>query len=173
MTADDTDVLVGKVLGAHGVNGVLKVYPYTESPAMLARYPLRLASETLPSHLPMPVTLVAVRPRDVLLRHPLVPTRTLADAVRGAALYTLRSALPPLEETAQYQNDLLGARVNDENGLSLGTLCGFHDFGAGLVADIQPIDHTASTRLIPYDCLMPDGDRCFRLQQETWKMFGA
>jgi len=168
------DILVGKILSPYGVNGVLRVQPYTEQAASLAQYPLRIDSLALPAHMAIPVTLVAVRARDLLIRHPLCSSRTVAESLGGASLYTPRASLASLEDTNDaYQSDLIGQAVEDEHGALLGHLCAFHDFGAGLLAEIEPATAPKKlTRLVPYARLEALKEGRHRLERRVWEGVG-
>lgn len=134
---NEGDVLLGVVLGAHGLKGEVKVKTFTDSPASVGAYG--------------PVTtgdgrrfLIAdLRPTkgdEVIARLKGIADRDSAESLKGQRLYVARAALPEPEDDEFYHADLLGLAVEDQSGAVLGTVKGIHNFGAGDIVEIAAPD---------------------------------
>lgn len=114
-------ILLGRVLGAFGVRGELKLQSFTDPPAMLLRYqPWMLV------HRGVEREVQGARGRDtakgVLLTLPGVEDRDAADALAGAEIWVPRERLPPPKPGEYYWVDLEGLRVVNREGVALGTV---------------------------------------------------
>lgn len=122
LTDRDDWVLVGRVTGAHGVRGGLKIHSYAES---IAVYP---AGEDILLSLPdgsvRTATIDWVKPHGRGLRMGLeaVGDRSQAECLVGATLFVDKSRLPVLEEDTYYWFELVGLTVYDTAGALLGRL---------------------------------------------------
>ena len=105
----DRLILVGRIAGAFGVRGEVRVTSFTADPMTLAGF------------------------RD-LKRADGSP----APALRGLKLHVPRSALPAEDEDEFYLADLVGMRVETPDGQVLGAVRGVQDFGAGDLLEIKP-----------------------------------
>ena len=126
---------VAIIVGAHGVHGAVKVKSNTQNPEDFSIYgPLLGADGT--------VILTPKNPRPVsnafTMRSPEIKTREQAMALKGTQLYVPRENLPEPEEDEFYFTDLIGLDVKSTDGKRLGSVCGVHDFGAGVMIEIQP-----------------------------------
>jgi 16S rRNA processing protein RimM len=131
-------VCLGVMVGAHGVRGLVKVKSFTEDPADVAAYgPVSDAAGR--RHWRLEVTGQAKG--VVLVRVEGVKDRDAAQALHGTQLYVERAALPALAEAETfYHADLIGLRVEDDAGRSLGTVRAVENYGAGDVLDIAGPD---------------------------------
>jgi 16S rRNA processing protein RimM len=127
-------VLLGAVIGAHGIQGELKVKTFTESPENLAAYgPVETEDGRQ-------FTIEALRPTkgdEAVLRFAGIAGRNAAETFKGERLYVPREALPPPEEGEFYVEDLIGLEVEDTEGKTLGKVIGLHNFGAGEMIEIE------------------------------------
>ncbi|MBW2218698.1 MAG: 16S rRNA processing protein RimM [Deltaproteobacteria bacterium] len=112
----------GRIVGAHGIRGEVKVHPHTEPmPTFEAgdRILLRHAAgseETL--------NIVKLRPhkRLILFTFEGVISRDGAEALNNAEILIKRSALPDLEEGEYYWTDIIGLDVFCINETYLGSV---------------------------------------------------
>ncbi len=135
MSDNDRLILVGRVQGAFGVRGELRIRAYTADPAALIAFKTLLTVEGAPA-----LTLSAgrVAKDGVLVRVKGVDDKDAADALRGLDLYAPRSALPAAEEDEFYLADLIGLSAVSPDGAALGTIKSVQDFGAGDLLEIAP-----------------------------------
>jgi 16S rRNA processing protein RimM len=127
-------VLLGAVIGAHGVRGEVKVKSFTEFPEDLHAY------GDLMTENGRVVVIAQLRPTtgdEAIARFEGIDTREAAEALKGQGLYVLRSALPDPEPGEYYQHDLIGLKVEDPDGAALGKVSGLHNFGAGDMLEIE------------------------------------
>ncbi len=136
MNDPDRLVLVGRVAGAFGVKGEVRIRAYTDSPLALLNYrELRRANGT-PA-----LTLVSGRSwkESLIARVKDVTTKTEADALKGLDLYAARAALPAVEaEDEFYLADLIGLRAEGPDGAPLGLVKAVQNYGAGDLLEIDP-----------------------------------
>ena len=90
---NDRLIAVGKIKGAHGVRGQVRVQSYTDDPTALARY--RPLTDSSGNRMFEATLRGRSHDGDLVLALAGVTTRDEADALRGAELFVPRSALPP------------------------------------------------------------------------------
>ena len=131
----DTLILVGRVAGAFGVKGEVRITSYTADPMALAAYRDLKREDGRPA-----LTLATARPTKggVIAHAAEVETREQAEALRGLRLYVPRAALPEPEADEFYVTDLVGLAVETPGGEHLGTVKAVQDFGAGDLLEVQP-----------------------------------
>ncbi len=138
-------VCLGRIVGAHGVRGIVRVQSHAANPDDLTAYGA-LGDETGTRRFAITVT---GHVKGLLLaRVDGVEDRDGAEALRGTDLYIPRSALPPTEGEEYYHVDLLGLRAESEDGTHLGQVSAVHDHGAGPIVEIQPPDGPSA--LVPF-----------------------
>jgi 16S rRNA processing protein RimM len=138
-------LLVGTILGAHGLKGEVKVKTFTQSPEGIGRYGPLFAEDG------RSFAITGIRPfkgDSVALRFKGVDDRTSAEALKGVRLYIPRTALPEPQAGEFYHADLLGLRAEDTSGKTLGIVRGVHNFGAGDVIEIE--DAGGASIMIPF-----------------------
>ncbi len=139
-------VCVGVITGAHGLKGLVRVKPFTESPEGVAAYgPVQ--SED--GHRRFEIDVANRTGKgQVLVRIAGVTSREGADALKGERLYVDRDCLPPPEEDEFYHADLVGLAVVLEDGSPLGGVRAVHEFGAGVVVEI--VDDSGALLTVPF-----------------------
>jgi 16S rRNA processing protein RimM len=128
-------VLVGRVAGAFGVKGEVRVTAYTARPEALLAYRELVRQDGSPG-----LTLLSGRAQkgDFVARARQVATKEEADALRGLLLHVPREALPEPEEDEYYLTDLIGMAAITPDGQVLGKVKAVQDFGAGDILEIDP-----------------------------------
>ncbi|HSV01664.1 MAG TPA: ribosome maturation factor RimM [Phenylobacterium sp.] len=128
-------ILVGRVAGAFGVKGELRITAYTADPLSLLGYGQLLREDGRPA-----LTLTGGRAAKGALigRAKEVETREQAEALRGLRLYVPRAALPEPDADEFYVADLVGLAVESPEGEPLGRIRSVQDFGAGDLLEIEP-----------------------------------
>ncbi|KLN60000.1 ribosome maturation factor RimM [Kiloniella spongiae] len=121
-------ICVGVIAGAHGVRGGVKVKSYTEVPEDVAAF----GPVTDDAGNRLKITVTGQAKGTVLTRIEGVKDRDRAQEMRGTKLYVNRDLLPKLtEDDEYYYSDLVGLKVENTQGVVLGTVKGVFDFGAG------------------------------------------
>jgi len=128
-------ILVGRVAGAFGIRGEVRITAYTAEPLALLDYRTLTREDGSPG-----LTLSSGRAAKggIVARAAEVETREQAEALRGLRLYIPRDILPEPEEDEFYVTDLIGLSVETAAGEPLGRVKSVQDFGAGDLLEIQP-----------------------------------
>ena len=128
-------ILVGRVAGAFGVKGDVRITSYTADPEALIAYRDLRREDGGPG-----LTLTSGRPAKggVVARAKEIETREQAEALRGLRLYIPRDVLPEPDEDEFYVADLVGIEVRSLEGEVLGRVKSVRDFGAGDLLEVQP-----------------------------------
>ncbi len=122
-TLPDTDFTVGRVVGALGLKGVLKVRLETNNPDLLnAVKSVSLATaHGAKSH--HRVESMKYEKRHMLVKLEDVCDRTQAEKLLGALITTERTQIRDLVEDEFWMRDLVGLDVFSSEGEKLGTIC--------------------------------------------------
>jgi len=133
--AADRLIAVGRVAGAFGVRGEVRITAFTEEPLALARFRELKRQDGSPG-----LTILSAREAKggIVCRCPGVETKEQADALRGLRLFIPRDALPEPDEDEFYLADLIGLAVVTPEGETLGKVKSVQDFGAGDILEIMP-----------------------------------
>jgi 16S rRNA processing protein RimM len=138
-------VLVGRITGAHGIRGEVKLRSFTADPAAIATYsPLETAKGSK-------IELARIRPSKdgfiAVLKG--VSDRNASEALRGTELFVPRQRLPEPDEDEVYVHDLIGMTVHLADGAVLGEVAGIENYGASDLIDVK-IEGRKDTVLIPF-----------------------
>lgn len=132
----DDLILVGRVAGAFGVKGEVRITSFTAEPLALVGYKTLLREDGQPA---LTLTGGRVAKGGVVARAREIETREQAEAARGLKLFIPRAALPPVEDEDEfYVADLVGMVVVSPSGEPLGEVRSVRDFGAGDLLEIAP-----------------------------------
>ena len=135
----DKLLLMGAILGAHGIKGEVKVKSFAAKPSDIGGYgTLSDAKEKRRFDLSIVGTSDATR-GILIARIAGVADRNAAEALKGTELYVARDRLPKLTDTDEfYFADLVGLQAVSESGKVFGRVVSVDNYGAGdllLVAD--------------------------------------
>lgn len=151
-------VLVAEIGAAHGLRGEVRLWSFTQDPMAVADYgPLESQDGA------QTFEIEAVRPaKDFLVaRLRGILDRTAAERLRNLKLYVPRSRLPQPQPEEFYHADLIGLAVVARDGSELGHVVAIHNFGAGDLIEIQPMD--GASVLVPFtDAFVPEVDLAAR-----------
>ena len=143
-------ILMGRIHGAFGVRGELKLESFSDPPeAILGYRPLTLRTAQGQER-ELEGARGRASPKGIVLRLPGVEDRDAAEALRGAELYVPRSALPPPAPGEYYWVDLEGLRVVNTAGVDLGVVSHLFSTGANDVL----VARGDRERMIPF--IQPD-----------------
>jgi len=118
----DDLVLVGRVVGAHGIRGSLKVHSYAESLSVYEVGEGILVAHPDGSVRTMTVQWVQPHGRGLLMTLEAVTDRSQAESLTGSELFVDKARLPALEEDIYYWFDLVGLSVFNTTGILLGRI---------------------------------------------------
>lgn len=159
-------VEVGRVVGAWGLRGGLRVKPFSADPqALFSSKRWYLLAPDLPRS-PLPATAKAAAavawPRllriaqareqgdfVVATAHDL-DDRDAAQALAGARVMISRASFPTPQAGEFYWVDLIGLDVSNREQVALGRVVGLIETGPHCVLRIQDADNAAAERLIPF-----------------------
>jgi len=159
----DDAVEVGRIGGAWGVKGWIRVLPHADDPQALftsKRWYLRPPEgPAAPPKGGWPLLLRVSQARDhgdtvVAAIHD-IGDRDAAEALRGARVFVSRASFPTAGEDEFYWVDLIGLSVRNRQGDDLGKVAGLLDTGVHSVLRVAPeptagVPVAAPERLIPF-----------------------
>ena len=144
-------VEVGRVLGAWGIKGWIKVKPFASDPqALFSSKRWHLRPPDGPGTAPPPLLRVTESRQQgdfVVAGAQEVADRNAAEALRGARIFVARSSFPSAGADEYYWVDLMGCAVVNRDGVALGTVADLIDTGAHSVLRVVLGD---DERLIPF-----------------------
>jgi len=125
-------VLVGYVSGAYGLNGWIRIKPYSaDADALLHAKTWWLGNPELPLQLrEVDMQQVKTHSGDVVAQLVGVVGRDAAEALKGSAVQISRRHFPALADGEFYWVDLIGLEVVNLRGERLGVVEGMMDNGA-------------------------------------------
>ncbi len=145
-------VTVGHITGAHGILGWVRIRPYSEDAETLLT-----AKEwwlDKPSLHTVNVLRTRVHGDEVLARLSTVQSREEAEAAKGTQIQVSRSLFPELDEGEFYWVDLIGLKVVNSGGDSLGVVYDLMDNGVHQIlrVEAEKADDSGKRReiLIPF-----------------------
>jgi 16S rRNA processing protein RimM len=167
----DDAIEVGRVMGAWGIKGGIRVMPFSKDPQALfssrrwfIRPPEAPVAGPRPATVAYPPVLRITHSKEqgdaVVATAQELPDRNAAEAMKGARVFIARSSFPTAGDGEFYWIDLIGLTVVNRQGEALGEVIGLLDTGAHSVlrlrrpasematGDDTPSD--SSERLIPF-----------------------
>lgn len=151
---------VGRVLGAWGIKGGIKVKPFAADPQALFSSKRWFIQPPEPSparpgpRAEMPALLRVIGAREhgdgVVATVQEVPDRSAAEALKGARVFVSRASFPTPDADEFYWVDLIGLNAEGRNGALLGEVVGLIETGPHCVLRVQPAAADAPELLIPF-----------------------
>jgi 16S rRNA processing protein RimM len=139
-------VLLGRIVGVHGVRGELKLESYTEPRTQIFRYrPWLLRSAS--GDRQIEGGRGRVHGKGLVAALPGVADRDAAAALAGTEVWVARSALPDPAPGEYYWSDLEGLEVATVEGVPLGRVSHLVATGAN---DVLVVRDAERERLIPF-----------------------
>lgn len=126
-------VCVGRIAGAHGVQGLVRIASYTEEPLDIATYGPVTDEDGRRS---FTITPIRMAKAHVVARLKGIDDRNQAEALKGVTLYVSRDALPDTDDDEYYWEDLVGLRAETVEGNVLGSVLSVQDFGGGTLLEV-------------------------------------
>jgi len=144
-------ILVGHILDAQGIKGLVKIKPYSKDPAALfssATVWLVKPPEMAVSSRPFTVITAKEHSGHVLLTLDGLTDRDQALTLKGSEVYVSRADFPDEDPDSFYWVDLIGLPVFNLQGVSLGLVTDLMDNGAQSILCVRAPDQKED-RLIP------------------------
>lgn len=149
-------VVLGKVVGAWGVKGALKIFQYGDDPAGWAKLDAWwLGVEGSDTSTWKQYKVLKCRPQVGVSVAELegIADKDVADGLRGFLVGVPRESLPPAKDGEYYWGDLIGLEVFNQSDALLGTVAGLIDTPGNqvlrVVEDIAGRDKRKE-RLLPF-----------------------
>jgi len=129
-------VLMGAILGAHGIKGEVKVKSFAAKPADIAEYgPLTDTKHKRSFEL----SIVGAAKGVLIGRIAGITDRNAAEALKGVELFVDRERLPAPDDPEEYYlADLIGLAAFDGKGAKLGEIVSVDNYGAGDLLLVVP-----------------------------------
>jgi 16S rRNA processing protein RimM len=140
------DTRAGVVVGAHGVQGTLKVKPvtgtsfklFTTSGRIIKDFAIWLGADQNEGREYHVVSSKRQEPKEIyLVRLKGIDDRTTAESLVGQSIYGKSEDREPLSEDEFFVEDLIGLKIVDRNNNDLGHLALVH---AGVANDVYETD---------------------------------
>ena len=150
-------IIVGRVRKAHGIRGEVVVEAITDTPDELLASGCRVyagtpAGDIAPSRQELHIDSVREFNDGLLIAFAEVADRNAAELWRGRYLLVPASEVPPPSEDEVYLHELVGMRVDLQDGSTLGTVEELYELPQGLALDVRrAAPHARETVMILYD----------------------
>ena len=165
-------VVLGKIVGPHGLRGEVKVHPFADDPLAWSALPQWwIGHDNDPPELWRQTRLISCRLQADQLVAALacLADRNESEAVQGMFVGVPRTDLPPTARNEYYWADLIGLEVINSHDESLGQVLGLIETPANDVLRVG--DGVAAERLLPFVAsVVLDVDltaQCVRVEWET------
>lgn len=140
-------VIIGKIVGVHGIKGYVKVHCEAESFSVFAPGHTVIVRDFKGASRVMEIVDARPQGRKQLLLLKGISDRNLAETLPGSDLLVEKSSLPDLEPDTYYWSDIAGMSVISVDGCHVGTVTSLIETGSNDVYVIQTPD--AGEILIP------------------------
>ncbi|MEZ5657750.1 MAG: ribosome maturation factor RimM [Burkholderiaceae bacterium] len=171
-TANEEFIELGRVLGAYGVRGVLRVRVPSGRDSILPS--LTRVSLVAADRSPQVFDIAKCRwhGEHLLLTLSTLTDRDLAAGWRGAAVCARRADFPPAAKDEFYWIDLIGCEVVNRQGLNLGVVESVDEHGAAPFVTVrgQAEGEGAASHLIPLvPAYVSEIDLAARILRVDWQ----
>lgn len=143
-------ILLGRVVGAFGVRGEIKLESWTEPRSAIFRYQPWILKSPAGREWELAGAKGRESGKHLIAVFPGITDRDMVEALHGTEISVTRSALPPPKADEYYWVDLEGLRVVTVDGVALGTVS--HLFSTGSNDVMMVIGERE--RLVPF--VQPD-----------------
>jgi 16S rRNA processing protein RimM len=146
VSSTDGKVLLGRVSGAQGLRGEVKINSFTSPPENIAAYGPLTDGEGRSFVIER---LRSIKGIAVAAQLAGIGDRNAAEALKGVELYVERDKLPEADEDEWYYDDLIGLDAVSPEGKPIGEVVAVQNFGAGDLLEIRPVN-ARPTLLVPF-----------------------
>jgi 16S rRNA processing protein RimM len=144
-------ILLGRVHGAFGVRGEVKLESFTDPLAAIFRYQPWVLCDAQGRERALAGARGRETAKGLVATFPDIGDRDAAEALRGSEVWVDRAQLPPPKPGEHYWVDLEGLRVVNVDGVDFGTVSHLFSTGAN---DVLVARDGERERMIPF--LEPD-----------------
>ena len=137
MSNNERRILLGRIVGAFGIRGQIKIESWTEPRDAIFRYQPWILRDALGNERQFDGARGKESGKHLVATFPEVTDRDVVEAMRGTDIYVLRSALPPPKAGEFYWIDLEGFRVVNVDGVDFGTVSHLFSTGANDVLFVR------------------------------------
>ena len=137
MSDNDRRILLGRIVGAFGIRGQIKIESWTEPRDAIFRYQPWILVDAAGHERRFEGARGKESGKHLVATFPDVTDRDVVEAMRGTDIYVPRSALPPPKPGEFYWVDLEGFRVVNMEGVDFGTVSHLFSTGANDVLSIR------------------------------------
>ncbi len=141
-------LLVGKIVGVHGLKGNLKVHTYSDSIDIFEKDSCIFVQKQGLSKKSYKISQAKPYKKGILLTLEGVDDRFSSEAITGAELFIDKCILPELEENTYYWHDLIGLKVFNAENEYVGSIKSVIETGSNDVYVVKN-DDTGKETLIP------------------------
>ena len=132
MSLDSKRITVGKIIGLHGVKGLLKIKSFTETKNDIFNFsPFYIDNKKLEK-----IIFCFKSKEHFVCKLEDCNNRDDAKKYINKDILVNAEKFPSLSEKEYYQYELIGFKVTNENNDIFGDILQFHEFGAGPVIEV-------------------------------------
>ena len=165
-------VVLGKIVGAYGLRGAVKIHPFADDPAGWVRLPRWWLGHD--EHLPESWVQATLRrgrlhSETVVAELDCAADRDAAEALKGTLVGVPRSELPKTAKDEFYWADLIGLNVVNQQDQLLGRVLGLIEASANDVLRVG--DGEGGERLLPFvGTVVLDVDLAVQQIRVAWEL---
>ena len=137
MNDNERRILLGRIVGAFGIRGQIKIESWTEPRDAIFRYQPWILRDVQGNEREFQGARGKESGKHLVATFTDVTDRDVVEAMRGTDIYVLRSALPPPKAGEFYWIDLEGFRVVNLEGVDFGTVSHLFSTGANDVLSVR------------------------------------
>ena len=137
MSDNERRILLGRIVGAFGIRGQIKIESWTEPRDAIFSYQPWILCDVQGNEREFQGARGKESGKHLVATFPDVTDRDVVEAMRGTDIYVLRSALPPPKAGEFYWIDLEGFRVVNLEGVDFGTVSHLFSTGANDVLSVR------------------------------------
>lgn len=146
MSDNERRILLGRIVGAFGIRGQIKIESWTEPRDAIFRYQPWILREASGDEREFSGARGKESGKHLVATFPEVTDRDVVEAMRGTEIFVPRSSLPPPSPGEFYWVDLEGFRVVNVDGQEYGTVSHLFSTGANDVLMVRG----ERERLVPF-----------------------
>jgi 16S rRNA processing protein RimM len=128
-------VEIARIIGPHGLKGSIKIIPYCESFESFSNYSHLMVGD---NGIPREVTGALDRGTFYIITLDGISDISLVEPLKGQTLYVRRDQLHETAQDEYYWRDIIGLKVMDTHGKTLGEVVDIFKTGSN---DVYVVDH--------------------------------